>query len=455
MSLGYKPNNPLLIKGTVVVVIVVAVAVLAFMGSGGLYQLRTASNFQSFVETSAIDVEQIHPEMDHSCVNSYTQGYLLAVDFNQQVTGSFIVFSQLSKIASLLNLSIVEPYVIGTRLRVPETHNDQTLALGALFDVESIQSTLRSCCFINQLVPFKNITQKAYHNVIYVSFLPYKTKYSFPPEKIMETDNRMADMRYYNALKHWVALISGKIPSFNLSHHLMVDSRPRDPVYLSNITRVLGSIIREEVAKHGPVTVVFGLWRGLCNTGDSHYFYYIPDYLYACSISTIDHSKAVIQAAKEFTQTRSKIRPVIGVHVRGERVLIDFKDNYKHCIEQLKTLLLAITNSTKTTRHNVQVFHDLGNYGTASCHGYYSCRKSRTQFVSQIKQLGYPLVSFDPTKFNNFPHSPAFAAAVEQEYLSRVDILVTVGRGGFQQSIVDRFVKHSGKENLNRICYIK
>ena len=462
MSPGYKPNNPLLIKGTVVVVIVVAVAVLAFMGSGGLYQLaavtllRTASNFQYFVETSAIDVpvlftpEQIHPEMD-------TQGYLLAVDFHQQVTGSFIVFSQLSKIASLLNLSIVEPYVIGTRLRgVPETHNDdqiqQALALGALYDVESIQSTLRSCGFINQLVPLKNITQKAYHNVIYVSFLPYKTKYSFPPEKIMETDNRMADMRYYNALKHWVALISGKIPSFILSHHLMVDSRPHDPVYLSNITRVLGSIIREEVAKHGPVTVVFGSWRGLHNTGGSHYFYYIPDYLYACSISTIDHSKAVIQAAKEFTQTRSKIRPVIGVHVRGERVLIDFKDNYKHCIEQLETLLLAITNSTKTTRHNVQVFHDLGKYGTASCHGQYSCRKSRTQFVSQIKQLGYPLVSFDPTKFNNFPHSPAFAAAVEQEYLSRVDILVTVGRGGFQQSIVDRFVKHSGKENLNRIC---
>ena len=35
MSPGYKPNNRLLIKGNVVVVIVVAVAVLAFIGSGG------------------------------------------------------------------------------------------------------------------------------------------------------------------------------------------------------------------------------------------------------------------------------------------------------------------------------------------------------------------------------------------------------------------------------------
>ena len=96
----------------------------------------------------------------------------------------------------------------------------------------------------------------------------------------METDVVKADMQYYNALKNCVAHISGKIPSFNLSHHVIVDSRPRDPVYLSNITRVMGSIIREEVAKHGPVTVVFGLWRGLHNNGDSYYFYYIPDFLY-------------------------------------------------------------------------------------------------------------------------------------------------------------------------------
>ena len=350
-------------------------------------------------------------------------------------------------------MSIVEPYVSGTRLRVPKTQNGhQALTLGALYDVESIQSTLRSCCYVNQLVPFETITQKAYHNVIYVSFLPYKTKYSFPPEKIMETAVK-ADRQYYKDLKNWVAHISGNLsPSFNLSHHVIVDSRPCHPVYLSNITRVLGSIIREEVAKHGPVTVVFGSWRGLHNNGDSHYFYYIPDFLYACTINTIDHSKAVIQAAREFSQTRSKIRPVIGVHVRGETVLIDFKDNYKHCIEQLKTILLEVTNSMKTTHDNVQVFHDLGKYGTASCHMYYSCQKSHTQFVSQIKQLGYPLVSFDPTKFNHFPHSPAFAAAVEQEYLSRVDILVTVGRGGFQHSIVEKFMKYSGKENLHRIC---
>ena len=196
--------------------------------------------------------------------------YLLAVDFNQQVTGGIGAFAQLSKIASLLNLSIVEPYVSGTRLRVPKTQNDhQALTLGALYDVESIQSTLRSCCFINQLVPFETITQKAYYNVIYVSFFAHKTKYSFPPEKIMETDVVKADMQYYKDLQNWVAHVSGNMsPSFNLSHHVIVDSRPCHPVYLSNITRVMGSIIREEVVGEVcaiPVTpITFTIYQIFC-----------------------------------------------------------------------------------------------------------------------------------------------------------------------------------------------
>ena len=73
MSRGYKPNNPLLIKGTVVVVIVVVVAILAFMGSGGLYQLEavTVKRASTTVETSAIDVATC---LIHAGTNSSRNG---------------------------------------------------------------------------------------------------------------------------------------------------------------------------------------------------------------------------------------------------------------------------------------------------------------------------------------------------------------------------------------------
>ena len=46
------------------------------------------------------------------------------------------------------------------------------------------------------------------------------------------------------------------------------------------------------------------------------------------------------------------------------------------------------------------------------------------------------------------------AAFVDREYLTRVDVLVTVGRGEYQQNIVERFLDRSGgkQDNLHRIC---
>ena len=52
------------------------------------------------------------------------------------------------------------------------------------------------------------------------------------------------------------------------------------------------------------------------------------------------------------------------------------------------------------------------------------------------------------------PMNSAFASFVEQEYLAHVDILVTLGNGGFQSSIIDQFLINSNgnRANLHRIC---
>ena len=87
------------------------------------------------------------------------------------------------------------------------------------------------------------------------------------------------------------------------------------------------------------------------------------------------------------------------------------------------------------------MIHDLGS-GTKSCN-YRACPGGRSKLLSQINSLSYRVVSYNPTKFKSFPNSPAFASFVEREYLSNVDILVTLGWGGFQHSIVERFKENS------------
>ena len=100
------------------------------------------------------------------------------------------------------------------------------------------------------------------------------------------------------------------------------------------------------------------------------------------------------------------------------------------------------------------MIHDLGSYGTKSCN-YGHCVNGRSQLLSRIKSLGYRVISYDPTKFKSFPDNPGFASFVEREFLSNVDILVTLGGGGFQHSIILRFMKNSKsyKDNLYRMCF--
>ena len=121
---------------------------------------------------------------------------------------------------------------------------------------------------------------------------------------------------------------------------------------------------------------------------------------------------------------------------------------------QLTNRLRKLTTSRKISNERVNVFHDLGSYGTDSCTDNGHCLRRRSKLLSQINSLSCPVSSYDPTKFKSFPNSPAFASFVEREYLANVDILVTIGGGTFQRSIIERFLKNSGHNigKLYKIC---
>ena len=103
------------------------------------------------------------------------------------------------------------------------------------------------------------------------------------------------------------------------------------------------------------------------------------------------------------------------------------------------------------------IFHNLDEYGSISCDRTKECRHAQPKLLSKIKQLRYQVIHFDPNNFKQFPNNRVFASFDEREYLSHVQVLVTVGHGRFQQSIVERFLKNSrGNEKyLHRICYSK
>ena len=391
------------------------------------------------------------------------RSYLLTVNIEQQSTAAVYGYRDLTALGGFLNLSAVELYVRGTGLvGVPAMKsNPGVMTLSTLYDFEDLRAKVESCYTNKNLTmsSFEGFVETASRQVIYVYILhslgKYKSKFS-DEKKIVETVTDDAKTKQaLTRLNKWAAYVSKKnrlpLVSFKISRVFLIDSQPKVALRLATIKEVLGSAIHEEISRNGAVTVLFDNWRAIHTKPDTTYFYYVPDFHKSCvGFDLIDHSQRVIEASQALSMhlKDSSNSPKIGVHIRGERLLLKYKKNFVGCLKKLHNTVQNITRNLSNPQ--VRLIHDLTKYGTKSCRG--DCSKYRSKYLSELKKLGFPVFNFDPTGYPSFPHNPAFAAFVEREYLSRMDVLVTLGHGGFQNTIVGRFLKHTTKEQLYRIC---
>ena len=241
---------------------------------------------------------------------------------------------------------------------------------------------------------------------------------------------------------------------FKCSRVVLLDARPKHELPLRDIIDVLG---REQVEMFGSATVVLDSWTGLESSGDSSFFPYVSGFMsnscYGTGSFTLEHSKLVISAAHSFVERFNLTQPAVGVHIRGERLLRDSNWNIEYsidCLQQLYNFLYNHSVMGNSFPEKVYVFHDLGKYGSTSCDQTKLCNHARPKLLSKLKQLRFREVYFDPSNFKSFPNNRVFASFVEREYLSHVQVLVAVGRGGFQRSIVNRFL--TKRRDLYRIC---
>ena len=410
----------------------------------------------------ASDRVSSHPERE-----APVRGFLLSVSVDQQLTGGLKGFTQLATLAAIFNLSTVEPYVQGSKLvGVPQVlsqgDRQNVIRLSDLYDWEDLRRKFKTCSTRNdhQLSSFETFLGSASRDVILVYMITAEADFNFyfpgRNKKIIQVGHDEYLLSGVQYLNEWAAKVSKRNGSkFRAEHIIMVDARPTYALPLSVIVKDLGPIIDAQVSKFSSATVLFGRWRAIAFKEPMRQKYYVPGFHWRpCQrIDFIKHSQAVIDSSLTFSQNlnNSINSIVIGVHIRGERLLRDYKGSIPDCLSELDALLHSYT--LKLSKVSVRIIHDLGEYGTSSC-TMSICSQRRNSFLSQVQRLGYPIVSFNPTEFSAVPVSSGFAAFVEGEYLSKVDILVTLGWGGFQNTVSQRFVRqHGGKEeNLHHIC---
>ena len=395
---------------------------------------------------------------------SAVRGYLICTDYEQQQMGSFIAFKNLARFASLFNLSIVEPYIHDGRGRmgVPGvgSKKPQFLKLTDFYDHYQLKCALRSCVNAD-LVSFESFVENASSNVILVSFLPsidgYK-QYFAGGKKIVEINKITGSLK--NSLKVLNAFVTfqgRKQSAFTWSQIILIDARPKHPISVLEIQEILGPAIRQQIEKFGTPTIVLDNWRDINPV--STYFYSVTGFNLTTSreLFTVDHTKIVVDAAQNFARSLNLTHPLIGVHIRVEKIMVYSHDptSYRPCLRQLKELLKN-GSLANTSNSGVVLIHDLTKYGSYSCDVYSRCRAERPKYLSLIKDFENVTVHYDASGFHPPILQRVFAAFVEREFLSTVDILVTIGGGSYQDNIVDRFLNHTSdaRDNLHRLeCY--
>ena len=402
---------------------------------------------------------------------SKSKGYLLAVEYKQQLMGAFMGLYHLAYITSLLNLSSVEPFVRRTKLEgAPLIRKDpepQVVKLSSFFDLDHLKHSVRSCCRNNSLVSFETFMEGASQDVVVVRFLISLEKY----EHYFSNGNKIIEVRDGNGslssmciddLNNWVewgAKENSWTPEiFRVSSVVLIDARPHHPLPLEKLVQKLGSIVRWQVAKFGTATLVLDNWRDIEIDRRTRAFYLISGFKwkYCHNLDTSRLSQSVVSAAKEFGEGQlNQTRPVIGIHIRAEKLLMNLNGSiphYRHCLMQLRRIINKETVGRRSLIGSMFLFHDLGKYGTKSCtFGY--CQQRKDLFLLDLEGFGYKTVHFDPVQFRPTGLQSAYAAFVEMEYLSNVDILIVVGAGEWQEHIVKRFVNNRGENNLHRICH--
>ena len=406
-------------------------------------------------------------------------GYLLVVRYSSQMSAGFREFYHLASITALLNLSTVEPYIQDIGLHgAPSTvkgkPNPKVVKISSFYDLKNLKMALRTCTN-SSLVTLRDFARNASRNVILVSFLTslgslgdYFSSGNQSLKIVKIEKMTSSQQRGLKTLNSWVSYVREKeglqLPSssFTRSRVILVDARPLHPLPMADLMTKLHSVIHQEIEIFGSTTIVLDEWRGVQQKYLSGFYYFIKgfQYKYCRVIDTVKHSSTVNNAVEKFKKSLKEYHPIASVHIRAERLVIDFHGNKSHltdCLSQLKQLLKNGTVANNSCG-NVHIFHDLGQHGSRSCNmkSWHECGKNGKIFLDEIKRdFNNTIVSFNPLAFRPVSLQAMFASFVEKEFMSGVDVLVTVGRGGYQESIVKRFLKNHGwkTDNLYRICH--
>ena len=453
-----------------------------------LYDIKTSNT------SNAAPLRHVHKVLERSvrdCTespmgeSSLTKGYsyLLVLYYFEQMNNALQHLFHLGPIAMNLDLKIVEPFVVHSRLyglpdMLPAGEiTGSFYSLRTLFNIDSINQSLNTYANAS-LASFRDFVLYAPRDIVVVYFIhnehsrPRTFRLSYRYLRMLKlvsesetpmidcTDEIFYEEQIYGGLLGTLLNITVKYGAVNFRIVKFICVAGERDATTDQLRELLGP---------GKKTVIIPEWRGCaykhCNLEMRHYFitHSRPKLLYTLKGEkqsplnfSYDYSDLVMETANLFIKNLNLTKkPYISVYMRIEKLLktnntfrID-KNYLKCCTSTLQKVLTGVKKRFKIS--NVLLITDLGRYGSDACPG--DCQLVGAQILKGVEKTNkIKVFDYDPSKTPLKIDNGGFAAMVEMEMLARARRLITVGLGQFKEQLIHLYGKRNNYANVYKIC---
>ena len=444
--------------------------------------LRHVHRSRFIVKRSVKDNDEL-PGNESHVMGAYSTNYLLVLYYFEQMNNALRNLLHLGPIAVELDLKIVEPFVVHSRLyglpnMLPPNEVPGTFySLHTLFNIDSVNQSLHSYANTT-LAPFEDFVYGAPRDVVVVYFVhkersrprTFRLSYRYlqilklvteAEIPIVDCTNEVAhDEQIYGGLVSALLNVTAKYGAVNFRIVKFICVAGERDVTTDQLKKQLG------LAKK---TVIFPEWRGCaythCNL-EMHRKYMThsrPKLLYRLKGEkesplnlSYASSNLVMETANFLIDKLNPTKePYVSVYVRMEKLLkrnatlyID-KAYLKCCTSLLQKVLANIKKKHKLA--NVLLITDMGKYGSDSCID--GCIPAREELLEIIEEQNkIKMFDYDPSETPLKIDNSGFAAMVEMEMLAKATKLITVGPGIFKEQVARLYENRNAHSSVYSIC---
>ena len=396
-------------------------------------------------------------------------GYLVILGRTAQFTDATRRFLQLYEFSERhWKLGLIEPYIAGSRLWfVPPIDEDIQFLhpFSTYYNRSHLLQTLKACLGHGSssvhFDQFPDFLLQAAREFIVLKFTDKQDKNISLCNFDLKSIENLLNF-HVNKVKERAIKIHGMNYQFRGIEAVCV----RAPIGVSFSFEQVGRYVRNLMSVSAGqeeeavpwLSVVVPEWKYVDDHKTTKSYYYDPSYTKRenCKILIFkEPSSFVIDSANLFFESLNLHHPFVGIHIRTERLVQNWwkrRDFVDKCLHTFSKTLDVVKTRYNISHDDIVFIHDAGKFGSESFHlslkWYYACK-----ILSRIQSLQIRNVYFDPAMFTATQNDREIASFVEREFLSMADVLITLGRGGYQDSVVRRFQQKNDARNMYRICF--